>query len=217
MNGVHDMGGMHGMGPIQYERNEPVFHAPWEGRVFALNRAVGAWGKWTIDAFRYAERAHSGGRISSDELLRAMATPLIELMVKSGLVTRAEVESGKPARRLDRRPLPRSLRMRCRRIVANGEPRAETYAVAARLQGGPARTRPQHQSDRAYATAALRARQAWHDPSRPWRLRLPGHQRHFPWREAAAPLLGALRRARIVGRASLIARYRVCRHVGRLP
>ena len=30
MNGVHDMGGMHGMGPIQCERDEPVFHEPWE-------------------------------------------------------------------------------------------------------------------------------------------------------------------------------------------
>ena len=31
MNGVHDMGGMHGMGPIEYEKDEPVFHAEWEG------------------------------------------------------------------------------------------------------------------------------------------------------------------------------------------
>ena len=38
MNGVHDMGGMHGMGPIEHEKNEPVFHAPWEGRVYALTR-----------------------------------------------------------------------------------------------------------------------------------------------------------------------------------
>ena len=53
MNGVHDMGGMHGMGPVQSEKNEPVFHARWEARVFALNRAVGAWGKWSIDASRH--------------------------------------------------------------------------------------------------------------------------------------------------------------------
>jgi Nitrile hydratase beta subunit len=26
MNGIHDMGGMHGMGPIQHETNEPAFH-----------------------------------------------------------------------------------------------------------------------------------------------------------------------------------------------
>ena len=35
MNGVHDMGGDQGMGPIEYEKDEPVFHAPWEGRVYA--------------------------------------------------------------------------------------------------------------------------------------------------------------------------------------
>ena len=26
MNGIHDMGGMHGMGPIRHEKSEPVFH-----------------------------------------------------------------------------------------------------------------------------------------------------------------------------------------------
>ncbi len=53
MNGIHDMGGMQDMGPIQREENEPVFHHPWEGRVAAMNRALGAWGKWNIDAGRY--------------------------------------------------------------------------------------------------------------------------------------------------------------------
>lgn len=36
MNSIHDMGGMHGFGKIPYEENEPVFHAPWEGRVYAM-------------------------------------------------------------------------------------------------------------------------------------------------------------------------------------
>jgi nitrile hydratase len=53
MNGVHDMGGMHGMGPIRHEKNEPVFHAPWEGRVYALDRALSAFHKWNIDAWRH--------------------------------------------------------------------------------------------------------------------------------------------------------------------
>ena len=96
MNGVHDMGGMHGMGPIQYESNEPVFHEPWEARVFALNRAVRAWGKWTTDASRYAVE-----RIPAPEYLRMSyyeqrLNSLVELMVENGLVTRAEVESGEP-------------------------------------------------------------------------------------------------------------------------
>ena len=98
MNGVHDMGGMHGMGPIQYEKDEPVFHAPWEGRAFALNRAMAAWGKWNIDASR-----HGIEQIPAAEYLRMSyyekwTTRLIELLVKSGLVTRAEIETGKPAR-----------------------------------------------------------------------------------------------------------------------
>ena len=53
MNGVHDMGGMQGMGPIQYEKDEPVFHAGWEKRVFAMDRAMAAWLKWNIDAWRH--------------------------------------------------------------------------------------------------------------------------------------------------------------------
>ena len=36
MNGIHDMGGMDGFGPVVPEPNEPVFHAPWEARMFAL-------------------------------------------------------------------------------------------------------------------------------------------------------------------------------------
>jgi nitrile hydratase len=52
MDGVHDMGGMHGFGKVEPEKNEPVFHAAWEGRCLALNRAMGAIGAWTIDEGR---------------------------------------------------------------------------------------------------------------------------------------------------------------------
>ena len=40
MNGMHDMGGMHGFGPIVREENEPVFHHDWERRAFALRIAT---------------------------------------------------------------------------------------------------------------------------------------------------------------------------------
>ncbi|HLB07537.1 MAG TPA: nitrile hydratase subunit beta, partial [Alphaproteobacteria bacterium] len=52
MNGVHDMGGMHGFGPIEPESDEPPFHEPWEARMLALTLAMGSWSKWTIDAAR---------------------------------------------------------------------------------------------------------------------------------------------------------------------
>ena len=69
MNGVHDMGGMQGMGPIQHEQNEPVFHSPWEGRMFAIDRALAR--KWNIDAGRH--QVDPLGRLLVDELLREMA------------------------------------------------------------------------------------------------------------------------------------------------
>lgn len=40
MNGIHDMGGMHGFGPIQREDNEPVFHHAWEGRVYGISMGL---------------------------------------------------------------------------------------------------------------------------------------------------------------------------------
>lgn len=51
MNGVHDMGGMHGMGAVQAEKDEPVFHARWQGRISALDRVVR--GKWNAGASRH--------------------------------------------------------------------------------------------------------------------------------------------------------------------
>src|SRR5262249_6729823 len=54
MNGVHDLGGMHGFGPVVIEPDEPVFHARWEGRLFAMYLAMGAWRRWNIDMGRFA-------------------------------------------------------------------------------------------------------------------------------------------------------------------
>jgi nitrile hydratase beta subunit len=55
VNGVHDMGGMHGFGKVEPEANEPPFHAGWEGRVLAMQRALRATGAWSIDMSRDAQ------------------------------------------------------------------------------------------------------------------------------------------------------------------
>lgn len=54
MNGIHDLGGMEGFGPINAPASEPVFHAPWEGSVFAEVIACMAQGVFTIDELRHA-------------------------------------------------------------------------------------------------------------------------------------------------------------------
>ncbi|HZD88624.1 MAG TPA: nitrile hydratase subunit beta [Pseudolabrys sp.] len=57
MNGVHDMGGMDGFGPVEPEANEPVFHEAWEGRVMAMVRAIGANGGMNIDMQRFSRES----------------------------------------------------------------------------------------------------------------------------------------------------------------
>ena len=67
MNGVHDMGGMDGLGPIVAERDEPVFHARWEARVLALTLAIARWGRWTLDASRFQRERNGASRRSASE------------------------------------------------------------------------------------------------------------------------------------------------------
>src|SRR6476659_843142 len=55
MDGIHDMGGMDGFGTVVAEPNEPPFHEPWEGRVLALQRAMGYAGAWHTDMSRFAQ------------------------------------------------------------------------------------------------------------------------------------------------------------------
>jgi nitrile hydratase beta subunit len=97
MNGVHDMGGMQDMGPVQYERNEPVFHACWESRVLAIYIATSAWGKWNIDAARHCREVIPPAEYLRMSYYERWFAGQIELLVESGLVTAAEIESGVPA------------------------------------------------------------------------------------------------------------------------
>lgn len=55
MDSVHDMGGVDGFGKVEVEKNEPVFHAAWEGRVLALQRAMAYGRAWNIDQSRFAQ------------------------------------------------------------------------------------------------------------------------------------------------------------------
>ena len=135
MNGVHDMGGMHGMGPIQYESNEPVFHEPWEARVFALQRAVRAGAKWTGDASRHAVELIPAPEYLRMSYYEQRLHALIELVVKDGLVTRAEVESGRPAPDSPK-AAPALIASAVPGVVAKGKPASREVEVEARFGVG---------------------------------------------------------------------------------
>jgi nitrile hydratase subunit beta len=97
MNGAHDMGGQLDMGPVEYEKHEPVFHAPWEGRVYALSRAMRAWAKWNLDADRYALEVMPPADYLRMSYYERWFERLAAQVVQYGLVSREERDSGKAA------------------------------------------------------------------------------------------------------------------------
>jgi nitrile hydratase len=92
MNGVHDMGGMTCFGPIVREENEPVFHAPWEKRVFALRLTARLAAN--IDEGRHSiERLDPVRYLSSSYYERWLAS-LESLTVEKGILTEEELATG---------------------------------------------------------------------------------------------------------------------------
>jgi nitrile hydratase subunit beta len=94
MNGIHDMGGMQDMGPIDYAKTEPVFHADWEGRVYAISTAVQATGKLRLGLRPPIESMSAIDYLSSSYYEKWLVATT-ERIIASGLITRAEVASGR--------------------------------------------------------------------------------------------------------------------------
>ena len=93
MNGVHDMGGMDGFGTVPVEANEPLFHARWESRTYALMRALGFTGAWSIDEFRYVTEGLPPHVYLSSSYYERWALTLELLVLKYGLASKEELES----------------------------------------------------------------------------------------------------------------------------
>jgi nitrile hydratase len=93
MNGAHDMGGMDGFGPVVAEPNEPVFHAEWERRTFAMTVAMGFYGAWNIDMSRYARERMEPGAYLTTSYYEHWLHGLETLLVEKGLVSAEELEA----------------------------------------------------------------------------------------------------------------------------
>ena len=97
MNGAHDMGGMHGMGPIDTDPNDPLFHAEWERRAFAITLALGFHGRWNIDTSRHArENRHPLDYLSSS-YFELWLKGVERLAVDTGMISAEELATGEAA------------------------------------------------------------------------------------------------------------------------
>ena len=91
MNGVHDMGGMHGLGPIAPEPDEPAFHEDWERRVHAL--VIASPTRGNIDAGRHRRERIPGPDYLRMSYYEKWFTALCVMLVTSGSVTTEELAS----------------------------------------------------------------------------------------------------------------------------
>ena len=116
MNGIHDMGGMQGFGPVTPEPNEPVFHSDWEARVLAMNRALGYARVWNIDMSRALVEKIPPHLYLTLPYYAKWFLRLEQLLVDRGLVGADEIAAGhalrpaKPlARKLNAADVPKAL------------------------------------------------------------------------------------------------------------
>src|SRR5215472_1154047 len=91
MDGVHDLGGKQGYGPVVVEPDEPVFHAQWEGRVFAsAGGALGAGG-FNTPMFRHSIERMQPAHYLNSGYYEHWLTGVTTLLVERGLLTRDEL------------------------------------------------------------------------------------------------------------------------------
>src|SRR5215213_706790 len=92
MDGMHDLGGRQGFGPIRHSPKASVFHAPWERRVNALLALAVKHGLLNRDEYRHAiERMEPRHYLSAGYYERSL-TGLLSLCVEKGVVPREELE-----------------------------------------------------------------------------------------------------------------------------
>src|ERR1700688_3466748 len=94
MNGGQDLGGTHGHGPVEPEPNEPVFHAEWEKRAFALTLAMGMPGGWNIDQSRFARENRDPAEYLSMSYYQIWFAALETMLKERALVADDEVAAG---------------------------------------------------------------------------------------------------------------------------
>lgn len=93
MDGIHDLGGMAGFGPVSVEPDEPVFHEAWEALAHALNAlGIARLRAYNIDEYRHSiERMQPAHYLSASYYERVL-TGVATLLVEKGVLTHQELE-----------------------------------------------------------------------------------------------------------------------------
>jgi len=98
MNGIHDLGGLMGFGPVDAEKNEPVFHEDWQRRIFALNMASLAF-LGPVDRARHAIERMDPLEYLATSYYEHWIAAILTLAKDLGYLTDEEIETGRAGHR----------------------------------------------------------------------------------------------------------------------
>src|SRR5262245_56615950 len=135
MNGVHDMVGMQGFGPVIFENIEPVLHACLQDWVITMVMGIAAWGKFGVDHRRYVRELIPPAEFLRMSYYEIWYTGLIANMVDAGMVTHAEIDSGMPAAG-SAKLTPALMAARVPTFFANGAPKKRNLPAVANFRVG---------------------------------------------------------------------------------
>jgi nitrile hydratase len=106
MNGIHDLGGMHGMGAVITEENEPPFHHEWERRTFSLFASLFVGGHFNVDMFRHAIERMSPAHYLEESYYEHWMHAFETLLLEKGVITLDELAGiQKPGKASDNAPV----------------------------------------------------------------------------------------------------------------
>lgn len=97
MNGIHDMGGMHGLGSVEPEEKEPVFHDAWEGRMYGMAQSMTRPSDWTIDYSRFTRECMGAAAYLQKSYYEHWYETYATMLLAAGIVSEEELRSGRAA------------------------------------------------------------------------------------------------------------------------
>lgn len=129
MDGIHDIGGMHGFGKVVTEEDEPPFHAPWEGRMHGIAVTCQVSGVNTTPEQRTTIENMTPELYLSTSYYEKWLYAYETILDQKGIVTRAELEARlaeqAPGRMVEHPQLPASpsaYATKVKDIIYNGTP-----------------------------------------------------------------------------------------------
>ncbi len=91
MDGIHDVGGVHGFGKVAQEENEPFFHADWERRIFAITMVMPFVTLTGDDQFRREIERMGAAHYLESSYYEHWLAAIETLLTENGSITREEL------------------------------------------------------------------------------------------------------------------------------